>query len=249
MSRDETRSVGGGTMLSQLIESRRYRERQGKGILVSIALHALLVCALLAAAPERGDGGRMPREIEEVIIFTPPPTPEPPVPAGTRDRERLYDQPGEPLPPWPLRDVKEIPVGTPEIPEIATDIEVSLRRWQTLRESGHSGGDVAGSSIAAGEPLPVQQAERPPMVLRAARPHYPVVLRARKLEGAITARFVIDTSGMVPVSSIEMVEGDEPLFMEAVRGALVRARFRAAEVNGRRVAVLVEQRFAFTLTR
>ena len=60
------------------------------------------------------------------------------------------------------------------------------------------------------------------------------------------ARYVVDAEGGVRAPSIEIVAATDSLL--AVRAALRDARFRPAEVGGRPVAQLVEQRFRFALS-
>jgi protein TonB len=78
-------------------------------------------------------------------------------------------------------------------------------------------------------------------------PVYPDILRSRGVEGEVFARFVVDESGRVDMKTFEVVSATNPLFANAVRYALERARFQPAEAAGKKVAQLVEQRFQFRL--
>jgi protein TonB len=80
-------------------------------------------------------------------------------------------------------------------------------------------------------------------------PAYPVSLRSASLEGIVVARFVVDTTGRAEPESITFTAATHPLFAEAVREALLRSRYLPALIRNRPVRQLVEQRFAFTLTR
>ena len=80
-------------------------------------------------------------------------------------------------------------------------------------------------------------------------PAYPMSLRAAQIEGSVVARFVVDSTGRTEPASITFSEATHPLFTESVRQALLRSRYFPALVGERPVRQLVEQRFAFTLTR
>src|SRR5947207_3242430 len=51
-------------------------------------------------------------------------------------------------------------------------------------------------------------------------PAYPRLLRSTGVEGQVLAKFVVDSTGRVVVSTFESVKADHPLFIEAVKDAL-----------------------------
>jgi protein TonB len=80
-------------------------------------------------------------------------------------------------------------------------------------------------------------------------PRYPAEAWAARREGEVPAQFVVDDSGPVESSSFEGLRPSAPEFTEAVRAALPTVRFHPARVGGRAVRQLVQQPFAFALTR
>jgi TonB family protein len=84
--------------------------------------------------------------------------------------------------------------------------------------------------------------------LGSAVPEYPPDLLARGVEGTVTVRFVVDTSGAADVGSIDVVNSSDPQFAASVRAALPRMRFSPAKLNGQRVRQLVEQPFRFNVS-
>lgn len=80
-------------------------------------------------------------------------------------------------------------------------------------------------------------------------PFYPSELLALNVEGAVRARYVVDTSGKVDSTSFEIVEASHPAFAHAVLEAVPRMRFKPAVTSGRRVPQLVEQTFEFRVSR
>lgn len=80
-----------------------------------------------------------------------------------------------------------------------------------------------------------------------AAPVYPPELSARGTEGQVEATYVVDTTGRVDTTTIEVMQSDHPRFTESVRTALGEARFRPAKRSGKAVRQLVQQRFRFKL--
>jgi TonB family protein len=82
-----------------------------------------------------------------------------------------------------------------------------------------------------------------------AAPVYPPELSARGTEGQVEATYVVDTTGRVDTTTIEVMQSDEPRFTESVRTALGETRFRPAKRAGKPVRQLVQQRFRFKLAQ
>jgi TonB family protein len=80
-----------------------------------------------------------------------------------------------------------------------------------------------------------------------AAPIYPERLSALGMQGHVQATFVVDTTGLVDMASVQVLESDDPEFSESVRTALGAMRFRPAVRRGKVVRQLVEQRFNFRI--
>ena len=78
-------------------------------------------------------------------------------------------------------------------------------------------------------------------------PRYPEELKKANVEGIVLAQFIVDTTGSVRRGSFKALRATDLRFVEAVRTALAGMRFLPAEVNGRKVAQLVQQPFQFQL--
>jgi TonB family protein len=78
-----------------------------------------------------------------------------------------------------------------------------------------------------------------------AAPIYPPDLIATGTEGQVQATYVVDTTGRVDTTTIQVVQSDDPRFTESVRTALAEMRFRPAKRAGKPVRQLVTQRFRF----
>ena len=62
-------------------------------------------------------------------------------------------------------------------------------------------------------------------------------------------RFIVGTNGRVEPGSIKVLSTPHKQFSEAVRAALLNAKFRPAQVGGHSVRQLVEQSFSFRLQK
>jgi TonB family protein len=80
-----------------------------------------------------------------------------------------------------------------------------------------------------------------------AAPIYPPRMSALGREGHVQAAFVVDTTGRVDTTSVQVLESDDPEFSQSVRTALGEMRFRPASRGRMAVRQLVEQRFNFRI--
>jgi TonB family protein len=78
-----------------------------------------------------------------------------------------------------------------------------------------------------------------------AAPIYPRDLIALGVEGMVQATYIVDTTGTVDTTTVEVLHSDDVRFTESVRTALGHARFRPAIRAGKTVRQLVEQKFRF----
>ena len=94
------------------------------------------------------------------------------------------------------------------------------------------------------------QVERPvSQIAGSLGPRYPDSLRVAKTEGEVLAQFVVDTTGLVQVTTLKVLKASHGLFVDAVRTALPTMRFEPALVGGRKVRQLVQQPFQFALSK
>jgi TonB family protein len=80
-----------------------------------------------------------------------------------------------------------------------------------------------------------------------AKPVYPSDLLNRLVEARFSVFFVVDTTGRVDSTTIEVSPSVHVQFAKAVRDVLVHWHFYPAEVRGRRVRQLMEQPFEFRI--
>ncbi|MES2179933.1 MAG: energy transducer TonB [Gemmatimonadota bacterium] len=82
---------------------------------------------------------------------------------------------------------------------------------------------------------------------RSAGPDYPPELRKKGIEGYASLRFVVDSTGLIDLASVEVLEATNPEFAQAVRDVMPRMRFRPAKQGATAVRQISEQRFRFRL--
>jgi TonB family protein len=80
-------------------------------------------------------------------------------------------------------------------------------------------------------------------------PGYPETLRTRNIQGEALLQFVVDTIGMIELSSVRVLKSTHPLFALAVYQRIPAMRFQPAQVGGRHVKEMVRQPYDFNLSR
>jgi len=112
-----------------------------------------------------------------------------------------------------------------------------------------SAGPGGAPNVSDSSPLPENLVDKVILPLPGSSPRYPSMLQSAGVEGDVRAQFVVDTLGRVEQGSVRILDTSHALFATAVRDALARARFKAAEAGGRKVRQLAEQVFTFRITR
>ena len=80
-------------------------------------------------------------------------------------------------------------------------------------------------------------------------PEYPPSLKDQGVEGQVLAQFVVNESGRYESGTLKILSSSNPAFTAAVKEALPRMKFSAAQIGGKKVQQLVQMPFQFHLTR
>lgn len=238
-------------MLGQLLESRPQRTRATGAAVFSAVMHVAIIGTAIAATVAQ------PREEFETIthpeiVYLPPapPAPAPSAPAAPRE-PAAPDAPAIPTEPNVVLPPLEVPVGLPPIPPVSSPI--AGEPVIGTRVTGGIPGGTSDSTTSGFLPTTAFGSDEVEKVARVLgtqkQPRYPEILRQQKLEGSVLASYVVGTDGRVEAESFRAIDGSHPLFEVAVKQALLATRFRPAEVGGKKVRQLIEQRFVFSLTR
>jgi periplasmic protein TonB len=154
------------------------------------------------------------------------------------------------LPPVNLKAVPtvdvDIRIAPPDIPK-RTSGPPGVARSSSGGDVETGGGRGGLGSGASGRAYSEAQVDRAVQVTRAPTPRYPDALKSVSITGEVMMQYIVDARGRVEPGSIKVLSATHPLFGEAVRRALVDARYRPAEVNGQPVRQLVQQPFIFKL--
>ena len=211
----------------KLLESSPRKHRSPREAAISLAVHSVLIAALVYATAKRGDVFMAPSGKIENITFAVPQTPKAAAPAPA---------PPRPAPPQPTRE--PTPAVTPPIEETgASDL---ANANVTGLAVGGSPGDrdayydyevgIAAATLGGG-----------------IRPRYPEALRQSRVEGRVDVEFVVDERGRVDMRTVKVVESTHNLFTAAVRNALSGMRFSPGKVNGAPVRQYVRLPVIFRL--
>ena len=234
-------------MFSRLPESNAKRQRRLGGAAVSTVVH--LVFIALAVHSTRKIAKPAPRVTPVDVIFTHdmPPAPEP-------SRQRSTSNSSSSAPslsnvPRPVTPVFDLDL--PGIPDPGETVEFHHRNDFDRSVGSVSRGPRDGApNVAAGSPFPEHLVDKPVLAIPGtATPRYPTLLQSAGVEGDVRAQFVVDTLGRVERGSVRILDSSHEQFASAVRDALGRARFKAAEAAGNKVRQLVEQAFTFRITK
>jgi TonB family protein len=218
-------------------------------VTTSALSHALLVA--LAVASTRGalDAARIAPPENEILLFVPR-APEPPPPPTRTEKPATIVNLADP----PPRGFQTVPPVT-EIPTVIPRIDLNQRPFDprdfTGRgiEGGVADGVVGGTGpVRMGE---IYQATTnlpgflPAMVLSQPTPEYPAALASVGIEGRVEIQFVVDTTGKVEPSSIEVVKSTQVGFEPAARTAIEGSLFRPARLSNVPVRQLTRQSIKF----
>ena len=253
----------------RLIESKPdKKKRSPAGTLFSIILHSvILFLAVFATARAGARKAEKPRETKVSFVEVkkdepPPPKKEPPPPkeAPKPKAPKAVSVPELPkiVAPAPPKGFMVLPPPV-TVPTSLPTIDLSKA---ITNESDFSGKGVAGGSdkgvaggtgkLAGGDdhgPYMEFQVEKVVAKIGGEAPEYPLSLRTSGVEGQVLAQFVVNESGRYEPGSLKILESSNPAFTAAVKDALPRMRFSAAQIGGRKVQQLVQMPFQFHLAK
>ncbi|MBM4192801.1 MAG: TonB family protein [Gemmatimonadetes bacterium] len=148
----------------------------------------------------------------------------------------------------PKGELKGVPVEAVEKPPTSTSEAVTpLQTSEAAAAPGIAALIEAAQAVGAFSIVDVDSAaERDPL---SAAPAYPRELLTKSVEGYATMRFVVDSTGLIDLGTIKVLDSTHPAFTQAVRDAMPRMRFRPAKNGGNPVRQLAEQQFKFEIRK
>jgi len=258
----------------RLLESQP--EKKGRsvgGTLFSIILHVSIIF-LAVFATARAGVRKAEKPKEEKVSFVevkkeepPPPKkveqkPEPPKPKKAAPTPPKVDVPkvANPAPPQGFKVVAP-PINIPtKLPTI--DLSKAITNEADFSGKGVAGGSATGvkggtgkegdTGKEAGEkqgPYFEFQVEKPVEKIGGDAPDYPSSLRDAGVEGQVLAQFVVGENGRYQGGTLKILNSSNPAFSAAVKDALPRMKFSAAQIGGKKVAQLVQMPFMFNIKK
>ena len=225
-------------MLTTLFESKSRRVRDNRGPAASVTLHALLIFAAIYAtasgAPIR-ETRVNPTRLHWVPIPPPVELPKRPLTSRTSVEGFVVRMP------IPINIPTTIPSVDISSPSLSPD---SSRSTSGITRPSDSPADASSAERRAYD---ASEVETGVTVIGNIVPEYPSALRSAGIEGRVVAEFVVTENGRVDVASLRILSSTNDAFVESIRRALARARFRPAMIAEHPVAQLVQQQFVFRL--
>lgn len=229
-------------MLTTLLESRSHHARDGRGTAASVTVHAALIFTAVYATATAGPAKDKPINPPALHwVVTPPP--------------KVMNTP---LPNHGANISTTAPAANP----LVVPIEISTSLPSINLEAPPVTSSDFGRGTSAGPVLPGQQTpgngtraydasevEEAVTVIGNTAPEYPSAFRNAGIEGKVIAEFVVTELGRADVQSLRIISATNDGFVDAIRRALPRMRFRPARIGARTVPQLVQQQFVFKLDR
>ena len=250
----------------RLLESKPdKKKRSPRWTLFSIILHSVvLFLAIFATARAGNRKAEKPRQEKVNFVAVKKDEPVPPkkeLPPPPKAPKAVY------LPKLPKQvalarpqgfKVLTSPVTVPtSLPTI--DLSKAITNENDFSGKGVAGGSENGVKGGTGKegdtgaadhgPYMESQVEKPVEKIGGEAPEYPPSLIASGVEGQVLAQFVVNESGRYESGTLKILKSSNPAFTAAVKDALPRMRFSAAQIGGKKVQQLVQMPFQFHLTK
>ena len=160
-------------------------------------------------------------------------------------------QPAEPPPAelaQPLRGFQTVTVPT-ELPTSMPKLDLQERfDPKDYSGIGVEGGRANGVVPSGNEVYSEALVEERPALLSAPPVPFPELLKQAGIHGRVLLRAIVDTTGRVEPSSIEIATSPNPGFDAPARQWLVKALFRPARMHGKAVRVHITQPLDYSIT-
>ena len=260
----------------RLLESNPHKKgRSAGGTIFSIVLHSLVIFLAIFATARAGTRSPEKTRAEKVNFVAvkkeepPPPKKEPPPPKEApkpKAPPKVVHMPQMPkiVAPAPPQGFKVLPppVNVPtNLPAI--DLSKAITNENDFSGKGVAGGSANGvkggtgkegdTGKEAGEvhtgPYMEFQVEKQVEKIGGDAPDYPQSLKDAGVEGEVLAQFVVGENGRYEGGSLKIMKSSNPAFTAAVKDALPRMRFSAAQIGGKKVSQLVQMPFQFHIVK
>ena len=252
--------------------------RSASGTILSVILHSLIIFLAVFATARASNKVHEKRETKVNFVAVkkaePPPPPKKELPPPPKEAPK--PKPKAPAPkvvevqlpkevaPAPPQGFKVVapPVNIPtNIP--AVDLSKAITNENDFSGKGVAGGSANGVKGGTGKegdtgkeagaadhgPYMEFQVEKAVERIGGDSPEYPSGLRDSGVEGTVLAQFVVGENGRYEGGTLKILSSSNPAFTAAVKDALPRMKFSAAQIGGKKVPQLVQMPFQFNLKK
>ena len=240
-----------------LIESSGEMKKRGPkkviSLPVSIALHVLVLGAVLGASIWFVEDVPEP-PIPVTFYAAAPPPPPPPPPAAPKPSAPKPEvikpvpvKPSEMTAPTIIPETVPVPLSAPEEDLPGEGVEGGVEGGVPGGvPGGVLGGVVGGTGPGVGdEPLRVGGEVKAPQLTNKVEPSYPEAARKARMEGVVILEAIITAAGNV--EDVRVLKSVNPLLDSAAQRAVQQWRYRPATLNGRAVRVYLTVTVTFNL--
>lgn len=209
----------------------------------------------------------------------PPPKKEPPPPPkkveAPKPKPKAPEPPKIKAPELPKVETPAPPKGFQVVPPPvavptslpAVDLSKAATNENDFSGKGVAGGSAAGVKGGTGKegdtgkeagavkdeehhgPYMEFQVEKPVERIGGDAPEYPPLLKDQGVQGQVVAQFVVNESGRADMGTLKILNSSNSQFTAAVKNALPRMKFSAAQIGGKKVQQLVQMPFQFNISR
>ncbi len=230
-------------MLGTLLESRKRSPRRRAATVMSGIAHCILLIGLVMTRAQ-GTSDGMSKPVATSIVYIEPRPQQ--LPSTTRQAPA---NPASQIPHFPfLPPVKVDPIQLDDVlgrtqPDGGIVARFAPPSSIVTRDTLAPAATIADvmTAMTVDQRVEVIPGQRPP--------RYPPTLERAGIAGDVVAQFVVDTTGRVERSSVDIQHATHAEFARAVQERLAALRFVPARARGHAVRQLVEQRFQFEVVR
>jgi len=223
-------------MFEQLVESRPPRTRSTGQMLVSIAVHTVIIAVSIQLTRA------VARPAATEMLLT-----RPPIHIETRRDASPSSHAASPAPLLALPTAPlTVPAAIPPI-DLGGRFDTSQFDLKGRQPAGPPGERSTDLTTDPHFVATLAQADDPAVDLEGPLPVYPSALRQVGIEGSVQLRYIVGVDGRAESGSVKVTRSTNTAFELPATEAIRLARFRPARIGGRVVRQVVEQVVRFTL--
>jgi len=231
-------------MFENLIESKPKRLRSTKQVVMSIAIHVVLIVLVIKGTANALEAIKK-INADTTMVFLKAPEPPPPPPPETPPPEAIVNANPPPLGFQTVMPPTEIPK---DIPPVNLNEKFNAADFSGKGvEGGIATGVAGGTGPVTGETFLQEQVDDPVQPINQPKPRYPPVLQQAGVSGFVDVQYVVDTLGHAEPNSWHVMKSSNAQFEAPARESIMRSLFKPARIKGAAVRQLVQQSIKFNI--